>query len=59
MDEEFICASKVHKRPNGSDSIYFPVDSQELLGDPDEIAWFLDRDSGRLYVVPKSEVSMR
>lgn len=42
---------------NGTARVTIPADVYEVLGDPDEVVWFVD--NGEVSVVPPEEVAPR
>jgi len=42
---------------NGTARVTIPVEVREILGDPDEVVWFVD--NGEVTVVPPEWVSLR
>jgi len=59
MSKEFVTTSSVCMTTSGSASITIPMDVQDKLNNCGTIAWFVDEETGRLYVVPSDEVSIQ
>jgi len=55
---EFVTITSVCMTTSGSASTSIPMDVQDHLNNCGQIAWFVDREAGRLYVVPSDEVRM-
>lgn len=59
MNERQIALSSVTRSRRKFPTVGIPTDVDELLGEPENIAWFLDEDTGLIYVVPDSEVEIK
>lgn len=59
MADRFLTTSAVTATSENSQSTALRVEVRDALGDPDRLAWFVDEDSGLVYVVPESEVTIR
>jgi len=54
-----LALSSVTRSQSGSGTTGIPADVSEALGEPENLAWFLDKETGLVYVVAGSEVSVR
>lgn len=59
MNERFIATTSAPESDSPGGNMYVPKDVHEALGGSETIAWFMDEDSGFIYVVPASEVSLQ
>lgn len=59
MNDRLIQQSTVTRRADGYPVIGFPKQVDGLLGNPESICWFLEEDTGLVYVVPGTEVAIR
>jgi len=55
--QDLLGSASVSHNPHATTAIPKKVD--EALGEPDEIVFFIDRDSGEITVVPASEVTTK
>jgi len=54
-----LAVSSVSRSQSGSGATNLPSDASEALGEPGKLVWFLDEETGLVYVVAGSEVSVR
>lgn len=59
MDEEFLGTFSAAANEYGGAQVTVGRDVYARLGEPEEVAWFIDHDSGLVYAVPVEEVSIR
>ena len=55
MSKEFIGASKVYDHGQ----VTPPQELRDALGNPDDVAWWLDRETGEVILTPLSEVDLK
>jgi len=55
MSKEFVGASKVYDHGQ----VTPPQDLRDALGNPDDVAWFIDRETGEVILTPLSEVGLK
>jgi len=58
LSRRFVSTSALTSNGTNSRQGCIPKGAWEAMGDPDRIAWFVDDETGRVYVVPESEVTM-
>ena len=56
--ERFLGTGSVYGDGGNHRQVYVPADVVEALGDPGEVAWFVDAD-GDVYAVATSEVGFK
>lgn len=59
MNERFLSHATVYRQERGTARVSLSGEVDELLGEPETVVWFLDEDTGLVYVVPDGEVSIR
>jgi hypothetical protein len=59
MTEEFLASSSVAGEEDAARQLHLPVVVAEALGDPDQVIWMIDRDSGHVYVTSPVGVTVK
>jgi len=54
--DEFLGVTKLSENSPNSRQTSVPPEVLDVIGDPENIAWFVDGQTGRLTVVPAEEV---
>lgn len=59
MDDTLIATSSISVNSAGTGTASVPKSVLDHLREPSEVAWFVDEETGLVYVVPEDEVTIR
>jgi len=59
MNDRLLATSALSDNGSTSTITTVPTSAVDHLGEADTVCWFLDEDTGLIYAVPDSEVTIR